>query len=442
MPRQHERSASAYRKLIVPLLAIGVVLIVGAIYVASLSEKGKVQVSWLDDPPKGSVRFCSGEDVSASQRRSKRDYNDQRGPGSVAQFAASAFSADEQHDEYLKLLRRKSDQCDVIYLDVIYMAEFAKKGLLYDMTPYLDDGDRRSDFVKQAFQTVEYDGKLWGVPKQTDAGVMYYRADLARKPTSWRDVYRQAKAGPGELPGLRLPRAQDESLTVVLLELAYTAGARQIISEDGKTADLNQPPVLAALMFLRNAVRERVIPKRRVHPDKSNLAVYEQGRAKFLRGWPFVAAQISEDADGPVRRRAARNTKIIPLPPWQPGGRSVGVLGGHDLVIPRSAGNPAAALHLIEFLTSAPQMLKDVNEDSQLPVLVALTNDPGLSNRPVLNAVKETMVIPRPSITNYFEVSKIISTGVAQIMDGTAPSIQTRLDEMQHDVQRELDDGS
>ena len=440
MPRQRERAASATRKLVLALLAIGAVLIAAGVVILVLrDDDDKVSMDWLEDPPKGPVRFCAGDDESQSQSRSERDYNRRRAPGSVATFVKTTFTADKQHDLFLRALEQGSDECDVIYLDVVYTAEFAARGLLYDMTPYLEAGNRRDDFDERAMRTAEYDRKLWSVPKQLDVGVMYYRSDLASRPESWLDVYRQAKRGSATrgLPGLRLQRGRYEGLTVVFLELAYSAGASPIVSDDGETANLDQPQVLEALEFMRNAVRQDVIPDV-VQTDEANLGVYERGRALFLRGWPYIAARIEEDAKGPIKRKAAANTQVVALPPWRPGGRSVGVLGGHSLVIPRSAENPEAALHLIEFLTSATQILKDVKEDSQFPVLASLQSDPDLSSNELLNAIKETDVMPRPSIVNYAEVSSIIFKGVTEVLDGKA-SASTKLGEIQRDVQAALD---
>ncbi len=95
-----------------------------------------------------------------------------------------------------------------IYLDVIYMAEFTAKNLLYDMTPYLTPA-RRADFDDQMIESAQHNGKLWGVPKQRDVGVLYYRADLETPPLSWQDVYRHAKRGYGQHKPKRCNRAVD-----------------------------------------------------------------------------------------------------------------------------------------------------------------------------------------------------------------------------------------
>jgi multiple sugar transport system substrate-binding protein len=431
------------RPAAVSAAAIGAALVAAGLLVFSGGGQENsvpaVSSAWLDEPASGPVRYCVGEAPLRSQRRSQSEYN-RRFPGSTAVLVHARPTAYASREWYL----RNSDACDVIALDVIYTAEFAAKHALYDMTPYLAK-NRRALFDDRIMRTVRYGGRLWGVPKQLDTGVLYYRADRVRAPTSWRDVYRQARRrSPDGLPGLRLALGSLEGRTVVLLELAYAAGARPIVTRDGETADVDQPGVLEALRFLRTAIRDGVIPAA-APTDGGSLDVYESGRASFLRGWPFVAARIRDDAGvGRVQRATAANTKIVSLPPWKPGGRSIGVLGGHNLVIPRSARNPSAALHLIAFLTSAEQVRKDEREDAQVPVLRSVASEPALQNRALLNAVERTSVMLRPPIPQYAEVSRIISDGVGAVLRGPSDlaSIHYKLRAIDRDVQRVLDHGS
>ena len=67
--------------------------------------------------------------------------------------------------------RIEKGQCDVVYLDVIYMPEFASKGLLRDMSEYLDSREGAEIYDDRMMRTVAYEDKLWGVPKQLDGGV-------------------------------------------------------------------------------------------------------------------------------------------------------------------------------------------------------------------------------------------------------------------------------
>jgi len=195
-----------------------------------------VAAAWADEPPTGTVRYCGMDDGSGTVRRSVSDYHRRFAGARVALVESPRDADDGRPDPDLRRLAGGSGECDVISLDVIHMAELASKDLLYEMTPYLQAHDRGDGFNAQMMETVRYEGKLWGVPKQLDVGVLYYRADRVRAPASWRDVYRQSAAqGAARRPGLRLQAGSSEGLTVVLLELAYAAGARPIVSADGKT---------------------------------------------------------------------------------------------------------------------------------------------------------------------------------------------------------------
>src|SRR3712207_6596756 len=84
-------------------------------------------------------------------------------------------SADEQRNQFQQRQRAKSADCDIFYSDVIWTAEFASQGWLLDMTDYVNK--RESEFIPSTIETVRYADKIWGAPKQTDAGFIYFRTD-------------------------------------------------------------------------------------------------------------------------------------------------------------------------------------------------------------------------------------------------------------------------
>ncbi|MEY2441519.1 MAG: trehalose/maltose transport system substrate-binding protein [bacterium] len=432
------------------VLAIGACLVVAGLLVKWLAphdSSAVVQKGWASAEPHGAIRYCTGEDVAHTLQRSANDFN-RSFPGATVSVDEGSFITDTNRKEYLDAIANGTNDCDVIFLDVIYMKEFASKHLLYDMSPYLTPG-LSATFNDKMMETTEQDGKRWGVPKQLDVGVMYYRGDRVDAPRTWQDVYRIAQHnGDGRLPGLRLPIGSYEGVTVVLLELAYAAGAQGIVSDDGRHANLDQPQVLEALRFLRDARRDGVTPALKRQTDTANVEVYEEGRADFLRGWPFVAAALPRDAAKgrtetlrAKRREIARQTKIAPLPTWGGNGRSVSILGGHDLVIPKSSHNPAGAMRLVAFLTSATQVRKDLRTGSQYPVLNDVANDLGATHGSLIEAVQKTTIIPRPTLVGYAAISKIIAAGVKAATEHPRDDAFTRraLQRIQRDVQHALD---
>jgi len=432
--------------------AVGVLILVAGIARAFLTgpdDQAKVaDPLWVGQRSAGVVRYCTGEDISRSQQRSVEDFNRLYRGRPRAVLVQTTSTADAAHDEYVQILSEdQQNQCDVVYLDLIYMPEFASERLLYDMTAYLREDDRIGRFDEAMAATVRYEKRLWGVPKQLDAGVLFMRTDKGlRVPRSWDDLFEQSlPRRPGELPRLRFQAAGYEGLTVVFLELAYSAGGTSIISADGKRANIDQEPAIKALNAMRRAIG-RSVPKQAINQaDKGSLSVFERGRALFMRSWPFAAARIEADADeaerrhrrdADVLRRTAENFRVVPLPPWQRHGESVGILGGHDLVMPANSNNPRGALQLIDFLTGFRQVRQDAQEYAQFPVLKSVARDPDVSNK-TLAAINRTRIEPRPVIANYAEVSKIISDGLNKALQEGKPVRET-LRAIEQDVQEKL----
>ena len=60
------------------------------------------------------------------------------------------------------------------------------------MTPYIEK--RKAEFIPSTLSSVDYEGKIWGVPRVTDAGLLYYRKDKVKQvPATWQEVYKEAQ---------------------------------------------------------------------------------------------------------------------------------------------------------------------------------------------------------------------------------------------------------
>jgi multiple sugar transport system substrate-binding protein len=441
------------RRIVYGVMGAAAALIVAVLLLIAISggaDDAVADPSWLDDRPSGKIVYCSDPGTSSQLRRSVRDFNRSPGRGTahVQLRADIPLTADRQREEYLQ--RISSGTCDVMYLDVIYTPEFASKGLLKDMTAYLKRDDLGASIMPEMMRTVEYGGKQWAVPKQFDAGVLYYRRDKVRRvPSTWKDLVAEAKPDP-TLPGLRLQLDAYEGLTVTFLELAYAAGAEPIVSDDGKVANVNQDEMRKALELLHDAIASRAVPRSVTRlTEENSLRLFSLGRATFLRSWPYVEARLralaeQAERDGstsaPARRATVDNLGVVALPPWTPGGQHVAILGGHNLVIARKAKNPEGALHLIRFLTSREQILRDARDASLAPVLQSLYDRPEVADSPALSAVRDDVVQLRPTIPNYWRVSRVISTALRRILNGKQgkQTFPGELRDLQDEVQRAL----
>jgi multiple sugar transport system substrate-binding protein len=290
---------------------------------------------------KGKVVYCTGKDTTGETKEwSKRfnaKYESQGLSAKVVEFPASA---DEQRNQFVQRQEAKSGDCDVFRSDVIWTAEFASQGWLYDLTPYVESIKDR--FIAAPLETATYDGKIWGSPQYTNAAFIYYRTDkVDAVPATWQETYKQAAAE----GGIVFQGAAYEGLTCDWLELAFSAGG-SVLSEDGKKATIDSPENVAATKLMADAVKSGAAPKGVVnYMEPESLTAWQTGKYAFMRNWPYAYA-LSEDTD-----KLKGKFKVAPLPQYE-GAGSVGVLGGANSVISTFSKNPGGALTLVEFLSS------------------------------------------------------------------------------------------
>jgi multiple sugar transport system substrate-binding protein len=373
----------------------------------------------------GEVTTCGGKDTTGSKKAGTEAFNDQN-PGITVKLLEFPESADEQRNQFVQRQEAKSGECDVFYSDVIWTAEFAIQNWLYDMTPYVEQ--RRDEFIESTFDTATYDGKIWGVPHKTNAGFLYFRTDQVDSvPETWQDVYRLA----AENDGIAYQGAAYEGLTVDFLELAFAAGGK-VLSDDGKTAEIDSPENLEALEFMVDGIQSGAAPKAvTTYMEEPARRAFEAGRVTFLRNWPYVFATAS-------RAKATKGKfDVAPFPEWE-GGGTAGILGGFNLVISTYSKNPGAALKFIDYMTHEERQAEDIVKYSDASPLNAVYDDPAVQKAQPFSAELKTAVEQsrsRPVSPVYPQISQAIYKNVNEALSGkTSPEdalaqAQTEIDQ-------------
>src|SRR5689334_9736879 len=99
---------------------------------------------------------------------------------------------DSREDLYATSFLSGSAGYDIVYCDVVWIAKFAAAGWLLDLTDRLSPADR-DDFLPADLNAGYYRGRLYRIPAYSDAGVLYYRADLVSSPPeTFEDLERAA----------------------------------------------------------------------------------------------------------------------------------------------------------------------------------------------------------------------------------------------------------
>lgn len=359
----------------------------------------------------GSVTWCIGKDTSGAFKTAVEQFNEEN-PKLEAKLLELPENADIQREQQIQRLRAESSECDLLGMDVIWTAEYAASGWLYDLTPVVEGHE--SEFIPSTVETVEYEGKKWALPFNTNAGFLFYRTDEAPKPPStWEDVYKEAKAG----NGLVYQGERYEGLTVDFLELLYSAGGK-VLSDDGETVEIDSPETREALDFLASGIEEGAVPKAvTTYEEESSRRAFEAGNATFMRNWPYAYALGKESA-------IADEFEVAKFPGFG-GNEGAGVVGGYNLGVSAYTDNPDGSLAFAEFLVTQP-VQKEMFLKATLPaVATAVYEDPQVKKEipfteELLKAVEQAQA--RPVSPVYTEISEAIFNNVFEVLNGRESS--------------------
>jgi trehalose/maltose transport system substrate-binding protein len=360
---------------------------------------------------KGNVTLCMGKDTSGDKTALTKQFNQQfKSQGLSAKLLEFSTSADEQRAQFVQRQEAKSGECDVFYSDVVWTAEFSSQKWIYDMTPYVKS--RESELIPATLESVSYDGKIWGMPQQTDAAFLYYRTDQVKQPPkTWQEAYKVAGAD----NGIVYQGMPYEGLTCDFLELAFAAGG-QVLSEDGKKAMIDSPENLKALKFMVSGVKDGTAANGvTTYDEEASRRYWESGKATFMRNWPYTYALGQKTGT-----KVAGKQGVMPLPQFEGGGKA-GILGGHNLVISVYSDNPGAALKYADFLTSKESETTMFRDFSLAPTLAAVYDDPGVKKKiPFAAELKQAVsqAKARPVSPVYPQISQAIYKNVNEALAG------------------------
>ncbi|MFJ8920306.1 extracellular solute-binding protein [Streptomyces sp. NPDC102415] len=347
------------RRRVRAALALGCLL--ALVSAACTGGSGGTHGPQEEQAAEGPIVVASGLDVtgSGSVRQQLIEEWNRRHAGSKAQQAKLVElpgGADQQRSQLLGALQSGSARYDVVNLDITWIPEFAEAGLIrplpVDESGPAPDDDR--DFIRQVHATTVWKGRSYARPFNTDVGLLYYRPDLLteadidvdKQPNAhwtWDQLYSSVKTlglNPvrrDEPAGWTSQLKQYEGLTVNTVEAFADAGVELTDSEGKYSSDVKE--LKKGLDALLDRVdRGRVQPAALTSDETASLTDFAEGRAVFLRHWPYAYGALGGLMD-------PRAYSVNRLP-----GKAV--LGGQNLAVTADSPRAENARALITFLTS------------------------------------------------------------------------------------------
>jgi multiple sugar transport system substrate-binding protein len=338
-------------------------------------------------------------------------------PGVAVREETLPAGSDEQHQFYAINLQARSRAFDVLALDIIWVAGFARAGWLSELGT-LQPGA----FFDGPAEAVTWQGKAFALPWFVDAGLLYYRRDLLERhglgpPETWHDLVEVARELAGRAPGMHgfvWQGKQYEGLVCNALEYLHSNGGA--VLAHGRVV-LDSAQNREALALMADLVhRYRVTPASvTTATEEPSRHLFGQGRALLLRNWPY-AWRLFQDPSSRVYGRVG----VAELPRF-PGGHSAPTLGGWQLAVNAASSRQAEAKALVNFLTGEEAQKRLAVAYGFQPARTALYRDAELvTAQPFVGQLARVFAAarPRPVTPQYVRVSQALQSAFSGAVSG------------------------
>jgi multiple sugar transport system substrate-binding protein len=306
---------------------------------------------------------------------------------------------------YTQLLQRfgtGSPVPDVVTLDVIWPAAFAKAGWLAPLDRFQPD---RANFNPAQVRAGTYRGQLYAVPWFINAEGVYYRTDLVpAPPDSPQQLVQAALSAMRRDPSVRTGLAfEGDRYEGVVTAFIGFGGALDLHRIDA-------PENVRALSYMHDAIYGSHVasPATTAWQEPDVEQSYLSGGAAFAVNWPYMFS-LAEAPSSPVRTRTA----------WMPfpaaGGKPQAALGGDVLGINSRSPHQEAAWKFIQYL---------LRDDVQIQRALVAGDPPG-----VRSAYSETLFEQDPF---YLQEQPVLAVATSRPVDPQYPRISDILQQQLH----------
>jgi multiple sugar transport system substrate-binding protein len=268
---------------------------------------------------------------------------------------------------------------DLVYIDRNVLSTYAVRGALQPLTSCIEDqGIDMTQYREAAVQQVTVNGEVYGIPEffntiiiiannqaLTDAGLTLDDVDTS----NW-DRIREINDQLTRLDDGQLTRIGFDPKLPEFLPLWVAANGGTLLSEDGRTATLNDPKVVEALEFaasLHDAAGgpENFLAFRDTWDffGANNMIAADQLGAFPMEQWYVnVLADVSPDADVVFKAFTDRE------------GDPITYATGSAWAVPAGAANPDAACAFMKTMTATETWVAAAQERARLREEAGTTN--------------------------------------------------------------------
>ena len=394
----------------------------------------------------GKVVFSSPEFPGIPMRSLIDKFNEQnKGKFQVA-YREIALESQEYFDRLKTEFQAGGGETDVIVGNVPWTAEFAENGWIVDVSSRFPE-DEQSKFVNGQIRSLTYQGKIWGVPWDTSAGLLFYRKDLLEQsgfsepPQTWEELKEMAKKvvqDSGTTYGFVFQGSNNETGVCNGLEYIWTHGGEVL---HGDEVIVDSPESVAGLATELSMISDGVTPRAVASYDLTeSFTAFLSGDSVFCRNWPFMYGLAGDPEMSKIK---PEQVGVAPLPVGEGQSQTASCLGGWNMLISASSETQDQAWEFIQFMTSEESQKVQALSAFSLPTLDTLyENREILEEVPVVALSKEALqnARPRPVSPYYSQMSRTMAEQFNKVLTG-ATSPEGAVETLQSELQQIIEEG-
>ena len=331
------------------------------------------------------------------------DCNKQAGGRYTINYVKLPTDANQQRELIVRRLAAEDDSIDLVGMDVIWTAELAEAGWIL---PW--EGERRAvaekDKLEGPLKTVEYKGKIYGIPFTSNTQLLWYRKDRVDTPPedfTWDEMIDDAV---DKGTAVEVQARQYEGLTVWINSLIAGAGG-QIVDQNGDVK-VDDTAKRAAEIESKLANSPAAPPGMSTNAEDQARQGFESGRSDYQVNYPFVYPS-AEAVGGDFQKNMgwARYPRTDKDKPSRP------PLGGINIGVSAYSNKPDLAFDAAECLANEKHQAIAAEKGGLPPTTESVYDTEQVKKAyPFADLLRESIeaAAPRPVTPAYSDISLAI----------------------------------
>ena len=322
------------------------------------------------------------------------------------EIAPLPADADQQREQLVRRLAAGDPDIDLIGMDVIWTAEFARAGWILRWKDELAAAAKEGRLAPTV-ESASYRGELWAAPFTTNTQLLWYRTDrMVRAPATWDEMI-EAGESIGANGRIQVQGQRYEGFTVFFVSLLASAGGT-VLDETGERVALPPEPTERALRVMKRLADSSAADPSlsTMREDETRLA-FENGGSSFMVNYTFIWPSARRNAPDLARHLGwARWPGVIEGRP------SRVTIGGLNLAIGAFSRHPELAFRAATCIASEENQLEAASGGGLIPSSERLYESPELAAAlPFAALLRESLRdgVQRPQTPVYTDVSLAIA---------------------------------